>query len=34
MVDNVLALLWIDNGPVTMLTTIHSNDGEKSRINR
>src|SRR6266498_4179168 len=23
VVDNVLALLWIDNGPVTMLTTIH-----------
>ena len=28
VVENVLAILWIDNGPVTMLTTIH-NIGEE-----
>ena len=32
--EDVLALLWIDNGPVMMLTTIHVIDGENSRIER
>jgi len=34
IVDNVLSLLWIDNGPVTMLTTMHVIDGDRSRINK
>ena len=34
VVDNVLSLLWIDNGPVTMLTTIHVIDGNGSRVNK
>lgn len=28
VVNNVLVMLWIDNGPVTMLTTIHVIEGE------
>jgi hypothetical protein len=28
VVDNVLAILWMDNGPVTMLSTIHQIDNE------
>ncbi|GET00680.1 piggyBac transposable element-derived protein 4-like isoform X1 [Rhizophagus clarus] len=33
--DDVLAVLWIDNGPVTMLSTLHEiNNGLKNRINR
>jgi hypothetical protein len=35
VVDDVLAVLWIDNGPVTMLSTLHEiNNGLKNRINR
>ncbi len=34
IVDNVLSLLWIDNGPVTILTTMHIIDGDGSRINK
>ena len=34
IVDNVLLLLWIDNGLVTMLTTMHIIDGDRSRINK
>ena len=33
VVENVLAILWIDNGPVTMLTTIH-NIGEEWTVTR
>jgi len=33
-VDNVLALLWIDNNPVTMLSTIHIIEGKGSRIDK
>lgn len=33
VVDNVLAILWMDNGPVTMLSTIHQIDnGNENRI--
>jgi hypothetical protein len=32
VVDEVLALLWIDNGPVTMLTTIHEITGPNSKV--
>jgi hypothetical protein len=34
VVNNVLSLLWIDNGPVTMITTIHKIDGVENRIER
>jgi hypothetical protein len=34
VVDDVLALLWIDNGPVTMLTTIHEINEPQHRIQR
>lgn len=35
VVDNVLAILWMDNGPVTMLSTIHQIDNEdENRIER
>ncbi|PKY32993.1 hypothetical protein RhiirB3_394451 [Rhizophagus irregularis] len=35
VVDNVLAILWMDNGPVTMLSTIHQIDnGNENRIER
>jgi hypothetical protein len=33
-VDNVLVILWIDNGPVTMLSTIHAIEGEESRVDK
>ncbi|RHZ72562.1 hypothetical protein Glove_242g165 [Diversispora epigaea] len=32
--NNVLAVLWMDNGPVTMLTTIHEINGSENRIER
>jgi Transposase IS4 len=34
VVDNVLAILWMDNGPVTMLSTIHQIDEDENRIER
>jgi Transposase IS4 len=34
VIDNVLATLWIDNGPVTMLTTIHKIGGDEWKIIR
>ncbi|CAG8524826.1 20923_t:CDS:2 [Gigaspora rosea] len=34
VVNNVLVLLWIDNGPVTMLTTIHVIERENSKVER
>ncbi|GES98581.1 hypothetical protein RCL_jg5468.t1 [Rhizophagus clarus] len=35
VVDNVLAILWMDNGSVTMLSTIHQIDnGNENRIER
>ncbi|PKY44186.1 hypothetical protein RhiirA4_418837 [Rhizophagus irregularis] len=34
VVDNVLAILWMDNGPVTMLSTIHQINGDENRIER
>ena len=32
--DNVLAMLWIDNGPVTMLSTIHEINSKVSKERR
>jgi len=35
VVDDVLSILWMDNGPVTMLSTIHRIDnGNENRIER
>jgi hypothetical protein len=34
VVDDVLAILWMDNGPVTMLSTIHQVNGDENRIER
>src|SRR3954453_7439488 len=34
VVDGVLAVLWMDNGPVTMLSTIHQINGDENRIER
>ncbi|EXX68206.1 hypothetical protein RirG_107200 [Rhizophagus irregularis DAOM 197198w] len=34
VVDDVLAVLWMDNGPVTMLSTIHQINGDENRIER
>ena len=34
MVDGVLAILWIDNGPVTMLTTIHGLEGDDWKVEK
>lgn len=34
IVDDVLAVLWMDNGPVTMLSTIHQIHGIENRIER
>ncbi|CAG8793134.1 24728_t:CDS:2, partial [Cetraspora pellucida] len=34
VVDDVLSFLWIDNSPVTMLTTIHKIDGQDSKIKK
>ena len=34
VVDEVLALLWVDNSTVTMLTTIHSLKGTESKVER
>ena len=34
VVNDVLAILWIDNGPVTMLSTIHKINGNENRIER
>lgn len=34
VVNNVLAILWMDNGPVTMLSTIHEINGNENRIER
>ena len=34
IVDDVLAMLWIDNGPVTMLTTIHELVGDEWEAER
>lgn len=34
VVDDVLAILWIDNGPVTMLTTIHGLEGEAWNVEK
>src|SRR6185312_3997359 len=34
VVDDVLAVLWMDNGPVTMLTTIHEITGNENRVER
>lgn len=31
IVNDVLAVLWMDNGPVTMLTTIHSLTRERRK---
>jgi hypothetical protein len=31
VVDNVLSIFWMDNGPVTMLSTIHEITGPESR---
>ena len=32
VVDGVLAILWMDNAPVTMLTTIHELEGDEWRV--
>jgi hypothetical protein len=34
VVDDVLAVLWMDNGPVTMLSIIHQINGDENRIER
>lgn len=34
VVNDVLAILWMDNGPVTMLSTIHQINGNENRIER
>ncbi|CAG8794674.1 14219_t:CDS:2, partial [Dentiscutata erythropus] len=34
VVDDVLVVFWMDNGPVNMLTTIHEITGEESRVER
>lgn len=34
VVEDVLAILWMDNGPVTMLSTIHQINGNENRIER
>ena len=34
IVNNVLAILWMDNGPVTILSTIHQIDGNENQIER
>ena len=34
VVDDVLAVLWMDNGPVTMLTTIHEITRNENRVER
>ena len=34
VIDNVLAIVWIDNGPVNMLTTIHEINGPQYHIER
>src|SRR6266498_4721059 len=34
VVNDVLAILWMDNGPVTMLSTIHKINGNENRIER
>jgi Transposase IS4 len=34
VVDDVLAMLWMDNGPVTMLTTIHELEGNAWEIEK
>ncbi|CAG8793476.1 6209_t:CDS:2, partial [Cetraspora pellucida] len=34
VVDDVFAVLWMDNGPVTMLTTIHEITGNENRVER
>ncbi|CAG8819563.1 8437_t:CDS:1, partial [Cetraspora pellucida] len=34
VVDDVLVVFWMDNGPVTMLTTIHKILGEGCRVER
>ena len=31
VVDNVLAMLWIDNGPITILITIHDINSKVSK---
>jgi len=32
VIDSVLATLWIDNGPVTILTTIHEISGDEWKV--
>src|SRR5262245_11162245 len=34
VINNVLAVLWMDNGPVTMLTTIYEISKNENRIER
>ena len=34
VVDDVLAILWMDNGPVMMLSTIHQINGDENQIER
>jgi hypothetical protein len=34
VVDDVLAILWMDNGPVTMLTTIHGLEGDNWKVEK
>jgi len=34
VVNDVLAILWMDNGPVTMLSTIHEINSNENRIER
>ncbi|CAG8797629.1 18074_t:CDS:2, partial [Gigaspora rosea] len=34
VVDDVLVVFWMDNSPVTMLTTIHKILGEENRVER
>jgi hypothetical protein len=34
VVDGVLAILWIDHGPVTMLTTIHQLQGDDWEVDK
>lgn len=34
VVDDVLSILWMDNGPVTMLSTIHEITGPENRIDK
>src|SRR5256885_13470016 len=34
VVEDVLAILWMDNRPVTMLSTIHQINGNENRIER